>query len=142
MVTAVLDVNVAEYVPLPLSRTGADNVPAVVDIVIVSPPTANGTLFASRSVTVMTDVLTPSARIEVFDAAIDDLPGSAVSRTNTTWAVLVGPEAARPPTVYVKLAVAGAVLEVNVAVYVPSWLSVAYAGGAGLSEPAVVVMST
>jgi hypothetical protein len=84
----VEDVSVAEYVPSPLSVV-PEMVPALGSNTTVSPPDTNWFPFPSNSVTVISEVLTPSAVILVGDATIVDVDPDASPGKNTTEAVAV-----------------------------------------------------
>jgi hypothetical protein len=127
------DVNVAEYVPSPLSVT-APSVPASVASATVSPPAVRLLPFASFSCTVTADVDAPSATMLVGDAVIVDVAADPAPGVNSTVAVSV---IATPLSVPVTVAVPAVVDDVNVAEYVPLPLSVT-----ALSSPASVASAT
>jgi hypothetical protein len=85
---AVDDVNVAVYVPSPLS-VSPEIVPAVGSNTIASPPVVRRFPFASNRVTVISEVLTPSAVMLVGDATIVASAADAAPGTNSTVAVAV-----------------------------------------------------
>jgi hypothetical protein len=116
----VEEVSVTVYVPLPRSDT-SDNVPEVVDKVTTDPPVVRLFPLASLACTVIKEVLIPSATIEVGVALIVEVTALAVPGVKVTLAVVV---TGVPFIVPVTVAVPAVVDEANVAVYVPSRLSV------------------
>lgn len=90
------------------------SVPAVVERATVAPPVVSGVSDASRSSTVIVDVLVPSAGIEVGDAVICDVaPDAGPGPVNVTVAVSVIDE---PFTVPLTVALPGVEADVRVAV--------------------------
>ena len=107
--------------PFPLSVTPLRE-PAVVESVTVAPPVVSGVPDASRSSTVIVEVLVPFAGIEVGDAVICDVaPDGGPGPVNVTVAVSVIGE---PPTVPLTVALPAVDGAVRAVVYVPSPLSV------------------
>jgi len=114
------DVTVAVYVPLLLSVTEL-NVPVVVDKPTVAPPVVRLFPFASFACTVIVDVLTPSAVMDVGEAVISDVAALAAPGAN----IIISLSAILEPLIFpVTVAGPATVDEVSIAVYVPLLLSV------------------
>jgi hypothetical protein len=127
-------VNVAVYVPSPTSVTPVSE-PAVELSRTVSPPEVSSFPFASSACTVIVEVDDPSAAIEpgeaeIVDVAPDAAPGAKVTSASP---LVIG----LPSIVPLTSAVPDVVELVNVAVYVPSPISVT-----PVSEPAVELKRT
>ena len=84
--TFVDDVSCAVYMPPPTACTGARD-PAVV-LMVTCPPELAGLPFESRSLTVTSDVDTPSAGIEVGTAVTVDRSSDARARTRSSTVTL------------------------------------------------------
>ena len=98
--------------PSPLSVT-AERLPAVVLRTTVVPPVVRLLLFASLSWTVMVEVVTPSAVIEVGLAVMVEVAGDGAPTVNVTVASSVMADPFRVPVI---VALPGAADEVRVAV--------------------------
>jgi hypothetical protein len=107
----VEDVNVALYVPFPLSVT-LDSIPALVARATAVPPLVRLFPFASLSWTVIEELLAPFATMEVGEALIVEVPVEAGPGVKVTVAELAIAELFRVPVTF---AVPALVDEVSVA---------------------------
>ena len=112
LLAVVEEVNVAVYVPFPLSVT-VEIVPAVFESATLDPPVVRLFPLESVNCTVMIDVLIPSAMILTGEAVITELFSSGGPGTNATVSVS---EIATPPRVPEIIEFPTFVAEVNMAV--------------------------